>query len=100
MCITLVLAIAACGEKAFNENLVGVSMKEYYSIEDFQSIVEGESTYQDVHNIARLETMQVTSYGGICEYPMQDGGCIRIKFYGKNLVVGMIEVVPSTMGND
>ncbi len=45
MCITLVLAIAACGEKAFNENLVGVSMKEYYSIEDFQSIVEGESTY-------------------------------------------------------
>lgn len=71
----------------FNE----VFMKDYYLKEDFQSIIMGESTFQDVYTIAPVESMQVTSYGGVCEYPMRDGGCIRIKFYGKDLVVGEIE---------
>ena len=37
--------------------------------------------------------MQITSYGGFCKYPMQNGGDIRIKFYGKDLIVGDIEEV-------
>lgn len=99
-CILFVFSVTACEQQTDNEDLQEVSMKEYYSKEDFQSIVIGESTYQDVYNIVPLESIQVTSYGGMCEYPMQDGGCIRIKFYGKELIVGMIEVDLPTIKND
>jgi len=67
--------------------------KEYYRIEDFNSIVIGKSSYRDVYNLAPSESMQITSYGGFCEYPKQDGGYIRIKFYGADLVVGSVEDV-------
>lgn len=55
------------------QNLREIVLKRerYYSKEDFASIVEGESTYRDVYSIAQLETMQVTSYGGVCEYPTE-----------------------------
>lgn len=66
--------------------------QQYYSMNDFEHIVEGKSTYQDVYNIAPPKSVQVTSYGIMCEYPMEDGGCIRMKFYGEESVVGMIEV--------
>ena len=79
----------------FNE----VSMKDYYQIEDFNSITIGESTYQDVYEIAPVKSMQTASYGGFCEYPMQNGGCIRIKFYGKNLIVGAIEEIHHSIEN-
>lgn len=63
-----------------------VSMKDYYTREDFQSIVIGKSTYQDVYVIAPIETLQITSYGGFCDYPMQNGGFAdvkqRLKKYG------------------
>ena len=68
-------------------------MKEYYVKADFQSITVGESTFQDVYKIAPWEFLQTTSYGGFCEYPTHNGGCIRIKFYGKELLVGEIEEV-------
>ena len=68
-------------------------MKDYYTREDFQSIVIGKSTYQDVYVIAPIETLQITSYGGFCDYPMQNGGYVRIKFYEKNLIVGDIEEI-------
>ena len=68
-------------------------MQDYYTKEDFKSITIGESTYQDVYNIASSESMQMTSYGGFCEYPMQNGGYVRIKFYGKDMIVGAIEEV-------
>ena len=68
-----------------------VPMYNYYQKEDFKSIIIGKSTYKDVYNIAPTETMQITSYGGVCEYETQTGGCIRIEFYGKELVVGNIE---------
>lgn len=64
----------------------------YKTKEDFDSITIGESTFRDVYDIAPQETMHVTSYGGFCDYPMKDGGYIRIEFYGKDLTVGAIEV--------
>ena len=73
-------------------------MRDYYKIDDFQSIIIGESTYQDVYKITHSETMQVTSYGGFCECPTQSGGYIRIKFYGKELIVGAIEEIFKTEG--
>lgn len=80
-----------------------VSMKDYYTREDFQSIVIGKSTYQDVYVIAPIETLQITSYGEFCDYPMQNGGYVRIKFYEKNLIVGDIEEIslpPETKPNE
>ena len=67
--------------------------KNYYTEENFQSIKVGESTFRDVYEIAPTETMQVTSYGGFCEYAMENGGSIRIKFVGEGLVVDDIEVI-------
>ena len=66
-------------------------MKEYYKKEDFQSIVIGESTFNDVYQIAPSESINITSYGGFCEYPMQNGGYVVIKFYGEDLIVAGIE---------
>ena len=96
-CMMFLVLIAACGQQSNNRNSNERNRNEWYSQEDFQSIVIGESTYRDVYNIAPLTSMQVTSYGGFCEYPMQDGGCVRIKFYSQKLIVGMIEVDSSKL---
>lgn len=91
-CFILFLAlIVGCGTGSRNYNSSEVVMSGYYSIEDFESISIGESTVKDVYNIAPAKTIQVTSYGGFVEYPSRTGGIIRIKFYGKEMIVGSIE---------
>ena len=71
----------------------GVSIREYYTKADFQSIIIDKSTFRDVYELvpAGGSPIYVTSYGGYCEYPTESGGCIRIKFYGKDMVVSAIE---------
>ncbi len=77
-----------------NTNATGeVLMQEYYKLEDFRWVTIGETNFQDVYKIATSESMQITSYGGVCEYPIYGGGYIRIKFYGKDLVVGSLEKI-------
>lgn len=90
---TFMILFGGCGSTSSTSNgaFDRVDMKDYYSKEDFDSIVIGESVFQDVYNIAPPESLQVTSYGGLCKYPMQSGGYIWIKFLGKELVVGAIE---------
>ena len=80
----LILSLSACGN----------NQDKTYSKEDFQSIVIGESTIKDVHKIAPRDVMSVTSFGGEYEYPTENGGKIRISFYGEDLVVGSIEEIP------
>lgn len=96
ICLVFMILLIGCestSSTSVSSDSNEVSMKDYYRKEDFQSITIGESTYQDVCNIAFTGSMQITSYGGFCEYPMQNGGYIRIKFYGKDLIVGAIEEV-------
>ena len=69
------------------------SEKKYYSMEDFQSVVVGESTDWDVFRIAPSEPFIATSYGALCEFPMEDGRYIQIKFLGSEMIVGSVEVV-------
>jgi hypothetical protein len=88
--VFLVLFSGCCPRSNIND-FGEESMIEYYQKEDFQSIIIGESTFLDVYIVAPTESMQVTSYGGFCEYPMEDGGYVRIKFYGEDLIVGAIE---------
>lgn len=66
--------------------------KQYYTLDDFQSIAVGESTVEDVCKIALVKEFGPTGYGGICEFPMEDGNYILVKFYGSELVVGEIEI--------
>lgn len=91
--LAFMVLLIGCGSTSNTNDLSEVSMSDYYRKEDFKSITIGKSTYQDVYNIASPELMQITSYGGFCEYPMQNGGYVRIKFYGKDLIVGVIEEV-------
>ena len=93
LCTILAFFTTACSKERQNDNLQEVTMKTSYSQEDFDSIVVGESTYQDVYNIAPCDFMQVASYGGMSEHPLQSGGCIRIQYYGKDLIVGKIELI-------
>lgn len=72
-----------------------MNMKEYYSMEDFDSIIIKESTYKDVFEIAPIDSMQITSYGGFCILPKKDGGFIRIDFVGNDLIVSNITEVNS-----
>lgn len=71
--------------------------KQYYTMDDFNSIVVGESTLADVIKLYPPEpnsTLIPTAVGTFCDYPTQDGGYIRIEFYGKDLIVFSIEKIP------
>ena len=81
----------ACACNTDNQ-ILGDTVQNYYTKDDFETIIIGESTYHDVYEIAPDGVMQVTSYGGMCKYPAKDGYCINIKFYGSELVVGSIDV--------
>ena len=104
--LLFVIILASCNDSEFKHyqkqeiskvfDLGEASKKNYYVIEDFESITIGESTYKDVYNIASQESMQVTSYGGVCEFPIKNGGYIVVKFYGEDLVVGVIEELPAS----
>ena len=89
--LVLILSQIGCGNKRDNNGNKEIYMKEYYAIEDFDSISIGNSSFKDVYEIAPIDSMQTTSYGGFCEYPTENGGCIRIKFQGKELIVFSIE---------
>ena len=92
-CVAIIVLLSGCDSASNLNDSTGVVMRDYYTIEDFQSITIGESTYQDICQIAYTESVQITSYGGFCEYPLKNGGCIRIKFYGESLIVGAIEEI-------
>jgi len=98
VCIVSMIWFSGCNSTSSTNNFTGESMRDYYKTEDFQSIIIGESTYKDVYQIAPTESMQITSYGGFCQYPMQNGGYVRIKFYGRYLIVGAIEELSSVDG--
>ena len=91
VCFAFVFLFSGCDSTSNANNINEVSMKDYYKIEDFQSIIIGESSLSDVSKIAPIQPLLVTSYGGYCEYPTENGRCIRIKFYGKDFIVGDIE---------
>ena len=100
VCIIMMMwGFVGCGTASTTNNQTEESMKKYYLKEDFQSITIGESTFRDVYSIATIELCQLTSYGACCEYPMQNGGVVRITFYGKDLIVGAIEEVAPLTSN-
>jgi len=82
------ILVCGCANKASDNS----NTHTYYSLEDFESIIVGESNHKDVYKVAPSDIMYITSYGGICEYPMENGDYIRITFYGKELIVGSIEI--------
>ena len=80
-CMMLIALITACGQKTNMEPVGEAPMKAFYSMEDFQSLVLSESTLKDLQRIAPAETISVTSYGGVCEYPTENGGKIQVKLH-------------------
>ena len=84
--------IASAIEEA-SESIKKETEKRYYTENDFQSITVGESTAWDVYKLAPIESLFAASYGAFCEFPTEDGRCIRIKFLGSDMIVGSIEVV-------
>ena len=90
MALCLLMAVTGC--KSNTTDATDATVSRYYTMADFQTITVGESTFSDVHKIAPSGSpIYVTSYGGFCEFPAENGGCIRIKFYGADQVVGSIE---------
>lgn len=67
------------------------ALRKYYTRNDFQNIIIGQHTYQDVYKIAPAELIQTTSSGGECKYYLKNGGYILITFYGNDLIVESIE---------
>ena len=66
---------------------------KYYDLNDFDSIVIGESSIMDVWLIAPNNMFCVTSYGGCLEYDMKDGGRIIVEFQGPDYVVRNIRII-------
>ena len=92
-CFVCMALFFGCDSMPNANNFGEKPMTDYYKIKDFESIIIGESTYQDVYKVASMESIQITSYGGFCEYPMEDGNKILIKFCGPELIVDSIEVI-------
>ncbi len=90
ICTVLAASLAACNASP----TVTDSQTETvcYNINDFQSLKIGESTFDDVYNVAPDFTMYAASYGALCEYASDTGGKIWVKLYGKELILGAIEV--------
>ena len=96
LCIILTFLVSGCTNQTTSTTGNEEYMNNCWVLNDFDSIVIGQSNAQDVNNIAPVEYLHLTSYGGYCEYPMQDGKVIHIDFYGPDLVVGKIMVTQKT----
>lgn len=90
--IVLIVSFAACNSSSNIPDKEAEAV--YYNINDFQSLIIGESTFKDVYNIAPDFTMYAVSYGALCEYLSDAGGKIYVRLYGKELIVGEIEECP------
>lgn len=101
LCILLILlSLSACNSGVNQENVnssegesIANDERTYYSMDDFSSIVIGESTILDVNKITPdIVLLRTTHYGAVAEFPTIDG-CIRIEFYGGEHVVRNIEEI-------
>ncbi|MBQ8732518.1 MAG: hypothetical protein IJY82_06795 [Oscillospiraceae bacterium] len=95
-CILIVVTVFLLLPTLFS----GCIAKKYYTMEDFDSIIIGQSTMKDVFVIAPTKYAVVTSYGSLVEYPMQNGRWIQIRTYGPNGIVFAIEEVDEAVMDD
>ena len=95
--LTIALLAAITTILVFNNFKKVNSMDSCYEANDFNSIQVDVSTLKDVYDLAHPETMQITSYGGFCDFPLKNGNLLRIKFHGKDLIVFSIEEIKGTI---
>ncbi len=88
------------GNNSRNEGLVsGYSFEEqeysgpYFTMENFESLIVGESTFNDVLDIACPYKTFLSAYGFDCVYPMADGKWILVRINGDIHCVGAIEII-------
>ena len=65
ICIILLLDLISCRSKS-----------QYYTMEDFDFVVIGETTIKDVENIFAskiTDSLPATSFGTVQDFPMEDG---------------------------
>ena len=99
----ILLSITACNSGTNQENVnssegesIANDDRTYYSMDDFSSIVIGESTILDVNEITPdIVLLRTTHYGAVAEFPTIDG-CICIEFSGSELGVRNIEEIKDT----
>jgi hypothetical protein len=84
-------------EKGAAEETTDPSGKVYYTISDFDDIIIGESTVDDVFSITSNIPLYASSYGALIELPKEGGGYIHIKCYGPEGIVGSIEEVSKSV---
>lgn len=78
--------VCAIGEAAESVDITD-PQKKFYTLEDFASIVVGESTSWDVRMIYPQRGMTAVSFGGLQEIPMEGGGFIVIEYQGPDMYV-------------
>ncbi len=66
---------------------------QIYSESDFNAIISGQSTFEDVHAELKEFTFYLTSYGRYSEFLLEDGRYMSIKFYGSELIVGELKII-------
>lgn len=91
--LCLMLAFAGCANG--NSTQPETVPPHMYTLEDFSSLVEGESDLEDINDIIATDYkmgMLATSYGGLLKFPLEDGGYVQIRMYMQNgeMIVGKI----------
>ena len=66
--------------------------RKRYSLEDFKSVLVGETSYNDLWNAGLNPLIYISPIGDIEEYPLEGGGYLRLMFDEK-LIVKSIEIV-------
>ena len=87
-----IYALSGCNIQTSSPKNFKEVTNSYYSLDDFDCIMIGKSTYNDLSDVFGTILVCYTSYGGICEFPMENGNYIQIKFYGSDMVIEDIYV--------
>lgn len=66
--------------------------KEYYTLDDFDFLTINQSTDQDIIDRWGSIRVAMTSFGGVSQFPMENGDYIIVYFYGSEMIVGDIIV--------
>ncbi|MBQ3229786.1 MAG: hypothetical protein IJB49_02080 [Clostridia bacterium] len=96
-CVTLVF-FTSCDQIQIAQESSEVQQKMYYDIDDFESIIVGKSTYNDICDLFPDYgfAVMLTSYGLLAEFPTKNSDYIHIKF-DKNNIVFDIKVVENSI---
>ncbi len=91
LCLFLLFSISACS--SLEEKKTVVVKKDSYTMADFQNIIVGKSTLNDLSKEIYIGSVTQTSYGGVLQYPSESNQTIYVGLSNEDVVL-FISIFP------